>query len=254
MVQAVVPVVPTRLHKANDVPMLKGSDLIGKPAVIYNNRVNIGLIQDLIFDYASNQVIAFVIDKPGWRNNAQIIPWSGIHSINNNGLVAWSMNMIVVANQLYRVRQILERENLVKGMPIITLDGRHLGIKTDFYFSEKSGTLQGYEARGGIFTEGEMDCGFIPISRSLQVSKNAAYVPEQVARQMEEFSLENGGLAQAVGQALGRRARQVVRTNGGSLIAAVGQIITDRVLALARTQDKEYELLQATGIQPDSAR
>jgi len=79
-------------------------------------------------------------------------------------------------------------------------------------------------------------------------------VPEQVAHQMEEFSFENTQLPEAAEQALGRRSQQIVRTNSGSLITAVGQIITDGVLTLARTHGKEYELLQAVGIQPDSTR
>lgn len=233
--------------------MLKGSDLIDKPVVIYNNPASIGVIQDLIFDYTSNQVIAFVIDKPGWRNHAHIIPWGGIHSISNNGLVARSKNMVVVANQLYRVRQILERENLVKGMPIITLDGRHLGIKTDFYFSELTGAVQGYETKGGIFAEHDSDSSFIPVVPSLKVGKNAAYLSEQVTRQMEEFSPGVVKLPQGAERALGHRIRRVVRTGDGSLIGALGQIVTDGILELARTHGKEYELLQAAGIQPDSA-
>jgi uncharacterized protein YrrD len=251
MFQAVIPASLSRFPKPKSVPMLKGNDLIGKPIAIHHQTA-IGVIQDVIFDYASNQVIAFVIDKPGWRTQAHIIPWSGIHSVSNNGLVARSKNMIVVANQLYRVRQILGRENLVKGMSIVTLGGLHLGIKTDFYFSERTGAVQGYEAKGGIFAEPNTDSGFIPVTPSLKVSKNAAYMPQQVARQMEEFSPDVIQLPQGAEQAVGRRIRQAVRTDGGSLIGAVGQIVTDGILALARAHGKEHELLQAAGIQPDS--
>ena len=56
-------------------------------------------------------------------------------------------------------------------------------------------------------------------------------------------------------QAKGRRVQQTVRTDGGVVIAAVGQIVTDPVIERARTYNREQELLAAVGLSSgDAAR
>ena len=166
--------------------MLKGNDILGKPVIAYGQYQQLAAVEDYIFDHNTNQLLAFVIDKPGWRRAARIVPWSGIQSLTADAVIVWSRNMIVIAEQLYRVKQVLLRDNLTKGMPIITHDGRHLGIMTDVYLNEHTGTVLGYEVKGGLYADETYDCGFVPAPQTLRIHKNAAYVPSQTARRMEE--------------------------------------------------------------------
>jgi uncharacterized protein YrrD len=57
----------------------------------------------------------------------------------------------------------------------------------------------------------------------------------------------------SVEQALGRRIRQVVRSDQGSIIAAPSQIVTVQVIERAKTYDKEQALLQAVGLSTGDA-
>lgn len=49
-------------------------------------------------------------------------------------------------------------------------------------------------------------------------------------------------------QTLGRRMLRMVRAEDGSIIGAPGQIVTEQVVARARTHHKEQELMDATGL------
>jgi uncharacterized protein YrrD len=54
-------------------------------------------------------------------------------------------------------------------------------------------------------------------------------------------------------QALGRRVQQVVRTDGGIIIAAPGQIVTETVVERAKTYHKEQAILSAVGLSKSDA-
>jgi uncharacterized protein YrrD len=54
-------------------------------------------------------------------------------------------------------------------------------------------------------------------------------------------------------QALGRRVQQVVRTDGGLIIAAPGQIVTETVIERAKTYRKEQATLSAVGLSKSDA-
>lgn len=56
-----------------------------------------------------------------------------------------------------------------------------------------------------------------------------------------------------VEQAMGHRVRQAVQTRDGLVIAAPGQIVTDRVIAQAKTYHREAELLDAVGLSAQEA-
>ncbi|WP_404789480.1 PRC-barrel domain-containing protein [Altericista sp. CCNU0014] len=51
-----------------------------------------------------------------------------------------------------------------------------------------------------------------------------------------------------IDRALGRRIQQIVRTDGGIIIAAPGQIVTETVIARAKTYRKEQAILNAVGL------
>ncbi len=230
--------------------MLKGSDIVGKPIITYAQYSGIGSVEDVIFDHNTNQVLAFVVDRPGWHKAARIIPWSGIQSVSPDSVIVWSKNMIVIAEQLYRVKQVLGRSNLTKGMPIITQDGRHLGIMTDIYFSQHIGTVIGYEVKGGLYADEVTNCGFVPAPLTLHIYQNAAYVPSNIVRQMEERGQPVLIAPPSIQQTLGRRIREPLRTDSGSLIAAPGQVVNETVIALAQAHRKDRALLRAVGLMP----
>ncbi|MEO0378333.1 MAG: hypothetical protein AAF329_27805, partial [Cyanobacteria bacterium P01_A01_bin.17] len=57
----------------------------------------------------------------------------------------------------------------------------------------------------------------------------------------------------AIEEARGRRVQQMVRTDAGFIVAAPGQIVTERVIAQAEEWHLEQALLTAVGLSPQAA-
>lgn len=227
--------------------MIKGDDLIGRPVIIHNTTETIAQVIDLLFDHTTNQTVAFMVNKGGRRQATQVLPWGGIHAVNADAVVTRSHKMIVRADQIFEIKRIMERERLAKGIRIMTTNGRDLGTVTDFYFGVRTGAIQGYEVRGGLFADGDDGISFVPAVKLLQVKDGVATVSAQTINMLSEHTGHTD--KEGVARLLGRRVHRAVRNEAGLYIAAPGQIITNRVIEGARALGKERELWEAVEIQ-----
>lgn len=259
--------------------MRKGSDLIGKPVVSFDTGEEFETIQDLIFDQHNNQLLGFVVDEGGWFSGARVLPLNRVQALGPDTVIVPTKQAVVPADNEPTFRKILERNNVLKGTKIITTDGKDLGQLNDLYFDEETGTVEGYEASGGLFADAVNGKSFVPAPHTLKIGEDVAFVPPETAQLMEEQvgglkaaaqtaadsvssaaataqdSLSTAVTATAVEQAEGRRVTQAVRTDQGMIIAAPGQIVTEQVINRARTYHKEDELMSAVGMSTaDAAR
>jgi uncharacterized protein YrrD len=199
--------------------MLKGDDIVGKAVLVYPTAEEIYKVQDLIFDYQRSQVIAFVVDAVGWRNEAKVLPWSGVQAVTPDAVVARSKNMIVEARQLFEIKQILQRDNINKGTPVRTTDGDNLGMVTDFYFDARTGAIEGYEVSGGMFADPKTGRSFLPVPGMLKLEEDTALVPPKIIELMKErgnrLSKPDDTNADT-GPAPPRSWRQIKQASGGN--------------------------------------
>ncbi|MCD8485240.1 MAG: PRC-barrel domain-containing protein [Desertifilum sp.] len=240
--------------------MLKGGDLIGKPAIAYDTGEQFDRIQDLIFDPVKNQLIGFLIDEGGWFSDARILPFHSIQAIGKDAAIARSKSLAIAASQIPEIDRILKTNQILRGTQMMTTDGSYLGVLVDFFFNEHSGEIEGYEVSGGLFDDLASGRSFVPALQTLKLGEDVAFVPPETLEYMAEshkpvpatspspattpfpdslHTLEN---------TLGRRVRHSVRSDNGLFIAVPGQIITPRAIERARTHGKERELLAAVGL------
>jgi uncharacterized protein YrrD len=125
---------------------------------------------------------------------------------------------------------------------ILTPDGMVLLVKDQVVTlsmaeeAQRLGILdQVYRATGGSLTA--------EINRRLQESTTLASARLQAATQS---TIEQG--RRVIEQAKGRRTQHMVRDEEGRIIAAPGQIVTDRVIERAQTNHREAALLDAVGL------
>jgi uncharacterized protein YrrD len=248
--------------------MRKGSDLIGKPVVTFDTGEQFEKIQDLLFDQTSNQLLGFVVDEGGWFSGARVLPINRIQALGPDTVIVPDRKAVIPAETDQVIRRILERNNVLRGTRIVTMDGKELGTLVDLYFDEQTGMVEGYEVSGGIFADAVSGRAFVPAPHTIKIGQDVAFVPPETAQMMEEQvgglrgaaqaaadSVSNTVTANTVDQAAGRRVREVVRTDQGLIIAAPGQIVTEQVINRARTYHKEQELMDATGLSTgDAAR
>jgi uncharacterized protein YrrD len=168
--------------------MRKGTDLIGKAVVTYDTGERIAVILDVIFDQDSNMLLGFLVDEAGWFSSSKVIPFVSIRSIGIDAIIVSSKDATVSAREIQPIDRVLEHNNIMKGMKIISTDGRDLGTTIDLYFDELTGKIDGYEVSGGMFAD-DSGHSFVPAPPTINIGKEVALVPSETADLMQEYTI-----------------------------------------------------------------
>jgi len=253
--------------------MRKGSDLIGKPVVSFDTGEQFETISDLIFDQNNNQLLGFVVDEGGWFSGARVLPLRNIQALGPDTLIVPDKGAVIPADTDPTISRILERNNILKGTKIVTTDGQDLGTLVDLYFDEETGTVEGYEASGGIFADAVNGKSFVPAPHTLKIGEDVAFVPPETAQLMEEQvggirgAAQNaaGSVSDAAGSVttavtntavnpedqkafvIGRTAESDVTAQDGTLLVAAGQQVTPLAAEEAERQGMLAQLYRAAG-------
>ena len=189
--------------------MRNGKGMIGKPIVAFDSGEEFNNIVDLIFDQENNLLLGFLVDEGGWFSNALVLPLSSVQAIGNDAVIVASRDTIAPATEFPQIQRILERDNVLKGTKIMTLDGRDLGTMVDLYFDDVSGVIEGYEVSGGIFADTYSGRSFVPAPDTLKIGEDIAFVPSETADLMEE---QVGGIRAAL-QTAGDKVQEIAQTS-----------------------------------------
>lgn len=264
--------------------MRNGKGMIGKPVVAFDSGEKFNTIVDLIFDQQNNLLLGFLVDEGGWFSNALVLPLSKIQAIGNDAVIVPSRDVISSASEIPEIQNILEKDNVLKGTKIMTVDGRDLGTMTDLYFDDKTGVIEGYEVSGGIFADAYSGRSFVPAPDTIKIGEDIAFVPSETADLMEdqtggiravlhtagekaqEFAQTAGEKAQEAAQmantkltntvvkpkeqeefVLGKVAEKAVKTSDGIVLIQEGQVVHQSHIIAARNSNIMDELYRATG-------
>ncbi len=210
--------------------MRKGSDLSGLPIIAFDSGEQFERVIDLIFDRQANNVLALLVDEGGWFSNANIIPFRDIKSVGPDAIIVPSKDVEVSANQYPEIQESLESKHSLKGVTIMTTDGRNLGSIADIYFDEQTGKVDGYEVSGGVFADAYSGRSFVPAFQTLQVGGDVAFVPPEVADMMEEqvggirAAMQSAGDSiQTATSAAGERIQETTRSASAAVSARVAE-------------------------------
>ncbi|MEA5451588.1 PRC-barrel domain-containing protein [Leptolyngbya sp. CCNP1308] len=227
--------------------MFKGRDVIGKPVVSYDDGKKFDVVEDLIFDQESHQLLGFLVQEAGWFRPAQVLLLSDVQAIGTDAVITASQEAIVKNwrretngpdSCLPAVRQILDHNTILRGTRILTLDGRNLGVIVDLYFDETTGQVEGYEVSGGLFADAYSGRSFVPAIQTLKIGRDVAFVPSQTAQLMEE---QVGGLRGAM-QTVSDRVQSSAQVTGDRL-QELGQTVGDRVQETAQLTNEHFQNL-----------
>lgn len=227
--------------------MFKGRDVIGKPVVSYGDGKKFDVVEDLIFDQESYQLLGFLVQEAGWFRPAQVLLLSDVQAIGLDAVITASQGAIVKNwpretngpdSRLPAVRQILDHNTVLRGTRILTLDGRNLGVIVDLYFDETTGQVEGYEVSGGLFADAYSGRSFVPAIQTLKIGRDVAFVPSQASQLMEE---QVGGLRGAM-QTVSDRVQASAQVTGDRL-QELGQTVGDRVQETAQLTNEHFQNL-----------
>ena len=239
--------------------MRNGKGMIGKPVVAYDSGEEFRTIVDLIFDQESNKLLGFLVDEGGWFSNALVLPLTNIQAIGADAVIVNSREAIDSAQAFPEIQSILERDNILKGTRIMTVDGRDLGTMVDLYFDDTSGAIEGYEVSGGIFADAYSGRSFVPAPDTLKIGEDIAFVPSETADLMreqvggirgamqtasgkvQEMAQFTGGKAQEAAQFTGERFQEATTFAGTSFTNAVIDPEEQETFVLGKVAQKTLE-------------
>ena len=193
--------------------MRKGRDVIGKPVVAFDSGEKLETISDLIFDQDSNRLLGFLVDEGGWFSSSKVLAISDVQAIGLDAVIVSSKEAITTASDIPEIKQVLERNNILKDTRIMTLDGRDLGTMVDLYFDSQTGAVEGYEVSGGLFADAYSGRSFVPAPQTLKIGEDVAFVPSETADLMEE---QVGGIKAAM-QTAGGKIQETAQVAGEKL-------------------------------------
>lgn len=230
--------------------MRNGKGMIGKPVVAFDSGEKFNTIVDLIFDQQNNLLLGFLVDEGGWFSNALVLPLSNIQAIGNDAVIVPSRDVISSASEIPEIQNILEKDNVLKGTKIMTVDGRDLGTMTDLYFDDKTGVIEGYEVSGGIFADAYSGRSFVPAPDTIKIGEDIAFVPSETADLMEE---QTGGIraalhtagekAQEFAQTAGEKAQEFAQTAGEKAQEAAQMANTKLTNTVVKPEEQEEFVL-----------
>ena len=241
--------------------MRNGKGMIGKPIVAYDSGEEFRTIVDLIFDQENNQLLGFLVDEGGWFSNALVLPLTNVQAIGADAVIVASRDAIDSATQFPEIQSILERDNILKGTRIMTLDGRDLGTMVDLYFDDTSGVIEGYEVSGGIFADAYSGRSFVPAPDTLKIGEDIAFVPSETADLMEEqvggirgAMQTASGKVQEMAQFTGEKAQEAAQFTGEKFQEATTFAGTSFTNAVVDPEEQETTLNNVSGSSATTAK
>lgn len=219
--------------------MRKAKEIIGLPVLTFSDGSRIDTVKDVLFDPASNRVLAFLVDEGGWFDEARVIPFNRVHSIGPDAIIIEDRRDVIPASRDRSVTRALRENKVISNMRVYTEDGRDLGTIGDMFLDPQTGEVTGYEVSGGFLAETLRGKKFMPAPSTLSMGRDVTFVPSEVGTEMEQAV--TGGVEKAFGE-----ARRGAAAAGEQVQAAAGQVSrsvqrqTDQLLRASTDQQKRY--------------
>lgn len=160
--------------------MYKGSDLIGKPVVDRHTGEVIANVKDLIIDRSNHRLVGIIVDEASWFHEAMVVEIGNISDILPVALIAENKEAIVKASQVPLIQQILDRDLVLSGTRLVTLEGIDLGTIVDVIFNPITGKIDSYETLREQASDADPKQAFVPIPQPLITGADFAVVPLDV--------------------------------------------------------------------------
>jgi uncharacterized protein YrrD len=141
------------------------SHLKGLPVYEQKTGNTVGKISDICFTN-TGKVQGFIVESKGWFARHRYLPLNGIQAIGADGVVIYD-DALLQSFSSFQTGYSLYGQRGIAGKPVITADGKKLGLLEDVYFHGQLGIIGGYEITDGFFadlTEGKKRVDAVPFT------------------------------------------------------------------------------------------
>lgn len=188
---------------------MKASDVIGRQITARGGGQVIGKIRDLVIDEAGREVIGIVL-ADGMFSGSRVAPWKSVQAFGPDSVIIDVAGSVVKAAAIPEIKAVLDKKTKIKGLKLLTTNGKELGKIADVVFDETTGDITGYELSSGLFANAFDGTPFLPTPQWIELGKDVAFV----ASEMEATIIPSGGLRNAF-----KRAEKPVEPAAGPVVA-----------------------------------
>jgi uncharacterized protein YrrD len=168
---------------------VKASDVIGRQITARGGGQVIGKIKDLVIDEAGREVIGIVLSD-GILAGSRVAPWKSVQAFGPDSVIIDVTGSVVKAAAIPEIKAVLDKKTKIKGLKLLTNNGKELGKIADVVFDEITGDIIGYELSSGLFSHAFDGTPFLPTPQWIELGKDVAFV----AWEMEATIIPSGGL------------------------------------------------------------
>ncbi|GAB4145335.1 MAG: hypothetical protein OHK0017_04800 [Patescibacteria group bacterium] len=209
---------------------IKATNVIGLKVISTKTGTEIETVNDVIYDPATNKVMAILVDNGGWFSDAKVILTSDIQSIGSDAVIVGSADVIKRAAEIpQRIANIARGGNYLTKTHVVTETGVKLGDVTDVFFEMPSGQVTELEVSEGAIANIASGKKTVRIQDIVTVGEDAIIVRAYTEQAFQEQG-QNKGVQGAVaagasttGSVLsqaGEKAKELVNQAGEKLSEA----------------------------------
>jgi sporulation protein YlmC with PRC-barrel domain len=125
---------------------MKASALKGKAVVSMVDGIQIGRVEDVLFDTAALKVAALVLTTTGGRS---ILPFTAVRTLGADAVTVESATATQPAAAQGDASNLLRALGDLTGLKVVNGEGAYLGDIRDITIDQASGALTEFEAHGG---------------------------------------------------------------------------------------------------------
>jgi len=179
------------LDRLEGNPLRSANEFIGLPVYDQITGKRLGKVRDLIVG-KDWKVQGIVLDYKAWFTKARYAEWSDIASFGEDAIMVKSKSSISKYEQPKDVSFLCMGNHRIRGMPLITAEGVHLGRVEDVYFSQNmENSIIGFELTEGFLTDLREGRKRLPLPEGAERGNDVIMIP---VHRLEEASHGNDNL------------------------------------------------------------
>jgi uncharacterized protein YrrD len=158
-------------------PLQRAHDIIGLPVISIDTGKRVGTVKDVLitFDWT---LMGILLDPKRWFASPRLIAWEHLVSLGPDAVTIADEDVLQNMDEHVDAASLASGEHKLKGLPVITVNGRQLGFLEDVYFEEKLGRkIEGLEISDGFISDLKEGRKRLPAPDEATIGDDAVIVP-----------------------------------------------------------------------------
>lgn len=170
--------------------MNKYSEVVGLPIICIDNGKLIGLVRNIVFNFKSRAVEAFIFEKTGLVNSRKVLLLKDVIRLGKDAVVIENENCTIPWKEAGKSLS-LKNENILTGFRVFSRSGKEMGVVKDILFDCKTGLIEGVELSDSLFIDLINGRNILPLLGKVEFGEDIILVDNEA---VEEMTNTGGGI------------------------------------------------------------